>query len=113
VSNASAGRTLAPKPRQATHGLPIVPPSHTAVRMRNDHEEMLPWGIYDARSTEVRPTRDGSLFGGRRSGVLPSNSIVNGVPKPLLAPEIALRGLDRCVAEQELDLLQLAAREMA
>jgi hypothetical protein len=35
------------------------------------------------------------------------------MPELLLAPEIALRGLNRCMAEQELDLLQLAAREMA
>jgi hypothetical protein len=43
----------------------------------------------------------------------PLNGIVNGVPKLPLAPEIALCGLDRRVAEKELDLLHLAAREMA
>lgn len=52
-------------------------------------------------------------MGGRRSGVLQPNGIVNRLPKLLLAPEIALRCLDRCAAEEELDLLQLAAREMA
>ena len=57
--------------------------------------------------------RAGSPDGGRRSGVLQPNGIANHLPKLLLEPEIALRCLDRCAAEEELDLLQLAAREMA
>jgi hypothetical protein len=39
--------------------------------------------------------------------------IVHWMPEILLAAEIAFRGLDRCVPEQKLDLLQFATAIMA
>jgi hypothetical protein len=42
-----------------------------------------------------------------------SQTIVHGIPELLLASEIALRRLDGNVAEQELDLVQFAARQVA
>jgi hypothetical protein len=41
-----------------------------------------------------------------------SQSVVHGYPELLLASEVALCRLNREVAEQELDLIQFAAREM-
>ena len=35
--------------------------------------------------------------------------IINGMAEILLAAEVAFRGLDRCMPEQELNLLQLTA----
>jgi hypothetical protein len=40
-------------------------------------------------------------------------SVVHSNPELLLASEVALRCLDRDVTEQELDLIQFAAREVA
>src|SRR5262245_33581898 len=60
-----------------------------------------------------RTRRALSPVGGCPSGVLQPDSIINGMPKLLLAPEVALCGLNRCVTEKELDLLQFAAGEMA
>jgi hypothetical protein len=54
-----------------------------------------------------------SPVGGRRSGVLQPDGVVNRVPELLLAPKITLGGLDRSMTQEKLDLLQLAAREMA
>ena len=42
-----------------------------------------------------------------------SQTIVHGIPELLLASEIALRRLDGNVAEQEVDLVQFAARQVA
>src|SRR5688572_8788409 len=42
-----------------------------------------------------------------------SQTIVHGIPELLLASEIALRRLNGNVAEQELDLVQFAARQVA
>ena len=39
--------------------------------------------------------------------------VVDGVMQSLFAAKIALGGLDRNMPEQELDLVQLAARKMA
>ena len=39
--------------------------------------------------------------------------IVHWMPEILFAAEIALRGLDRCMSEQELNLLKLTAAVMA
>jgi hypothetical protein len=39
--------------------------------------------------------------------------IVDGLPQPLLAAQVSLRGLHRIVAQQELSLLQFATRCMA
>ena len=39
--------------------------------------------------------------------------IIHGMPEILLAAEIALRGLDRCVPQQELNLLNLPTTVMA
>jgi hypothetical protein len=50
----------------------------------------------------------------RSSGVrLDSQSVVHGNPELLLASEVALCRLDGNVAEQELDLIQFTAREVA
>jgi hypothetical protein len=50
----------------------------------------------------------------RSSGIgFNSQSVVHGNPELLLASEVALRRLDGDVAEQELDLIQLPARQMA
>ena len=55
----------------------------------------------------------GAAAGGAVSGSLfQPDLIVNGLPQPLLAPQISLRGLHRNVAQQELNLLQFAARRM-
>ena len=52
--------------------------------------------------------------GGRSSGIgLDSQPVVHCNPELLLASEIALRRLDGDVAEQELDLIQFAARQVA
>jgi hypothetical protein len=42
-----------------------------------------------------------------------SQSVVHRNPELLLASEVALSRLDRDVTEQELDLIQFAAREVA
>jgi len=39
--------------------------------------------------------------------------IINGMAEILLAAEVAFRGLDRCMPEQELNLLQLTATVVA
>ena len=41
------------------------------------------------------------------------DKIVYRVPEILFAAEIAFRGLDRCVSQQELDLLKLATAIVA
>jgi hypothetical protein len=45
-----------------------------------------------------------------RHSHLQSNGIVHGMSQRLLCPQVALRGLDRGMAEEQLDLLQLPAR---
>ncbi len=55
----------------------------------------------------------GKAAGGAVSGSLfQPDLIVDGLPQPLLAAQVSLRGLHRNVAQQELNLLQFAARRM-
>jgi hypothetical protein len=54
-----------------------------------------------------------SLIGGRHSGTLKLDRVVYRIPKLLFAAEVTLCRLDGCVAEQKLNLLQLAACQMA
>src|SRR4051794_31832855 len=52
-----------------------------------------------------------SLVGGRRSGVLQTDGVVHGLLELLFAPQVTFGRLDRSVAQQKLDLLQLATRQ--
>jgi hypothetical protein len=47
------------------------------------------------------------------SQVFKSELVIDGVPELLLAAEIRLRSLNRHMAKQELDLLQLSSRHVA
>ena len=44
---------------------------------------------------------------------LNADTVIHGVLQPLAASQVMLRRLDAHMAEQELDLLQLSARDMA
>jgi hypothetical protein len=43
----------------------------------------------------------------------PPHVVVDRIPQPLFAAEVTLRGLNGNVAEEKLNLLQLAASKMA
>ena len=60
--------------------------------------------------TYAGQTRSGTWY---PSGVLYTEIVVDGMIEFLLTAQVALRRLDRCVAEQELYLLQFSTRQMA
>jgi hypothetical protein len=65
------------------------------------------------RGISCPETRHGVASGTRGSAsLLQPDLIVDGLPQPLLAAQVSLRGLHRNVAQQELNLLQFAARRM-
>lgn len=49
----------------------------------------------------------------KASHVFETNVVVNGIAQLLLAAQIAFSGLDRSVPQEELDLLQFAASQVA
>jgi hypothetical protein len=53
-----------------------------------------------------------SGWGTTTSGVLKPEVVIDRVTELLLAAEVTLRRLNRCVSEQELDLLQFSAAQM-
>ena len=61
-----------------------------------------------------RPEKRHGVTSGTRgsASLLQPDLIVDGLPQPLLAAQVSLRGLHRNVAQQELNLLQFAARRM-
>ena len=71
------------------------------------------------RGGQILPCRPGRIEASAlavvwSSGIgFDSQSVVHGNPELLLASEVALRRLDGDVAEQELDLIQFATREVA
>jgi hypothetical protein len=52
-------------------------------------------------------------MGQRSSGVIQTEVVVNRVMESLFAAQVTLGSLNRCVAEQELDLFQFSTRQMA
>jgi len=51
----------------------------------------------------------GSRLGGRPSGILQVDSVIDGVAQLLFAPETSLSRLNRDVTQKELDLLQFSS----
>jgi hypothetical protein len=61
-----------------------------------------------------RPEKRRGVTSGTRgsASLLQPDLVVDGLPQPLLAAQVSLRSLHRNVAQQELNLLQFAARRM-
>ena len=71
-------------------------------------QQRIPRSIFTPRNSH------GVAFGTRGSAsLLQADLIVDGLPQPLLAAQVSLRSLHRNVAQEELNLLQFAARRMA